>query len=827
MDRRKVLISAALYCLAPCSDAAEAIQFNTDMLDVKDRQNLDLNVFSVENFIMPGQYSLSVKINSTLLGEQTVTYIATEGDPKNSQLCLSIDQVDLFGLNASAKKALTWWNGGECLDLESIPGMQARGELSTSTLHLSIPQESLDYVAPNWDPPSRWDEGIPGILFDYSVNAQSTDSKQAHGRRENLSGNGVAGLNIGSWRLRGDWQAQIDRGAEQTSRQQFTWSRLYAYTALPSLRSSLSVGEDYLNSELFGSFRYTGASLNSNESMLPPNLRGYAPEIRGVAKSNARVVILQQGRVLYSTQVPPGPFRIRDLNDAVSGKLDVHVEEQDGSLQEFQVDTASIPYLTRPGTVRYKLTAGQPSDWQHNLEGSSFTTGEASWGVANGWSLYGGALAAKDYQSIAVGVGRDLSAFGAISFDVTQSQANAPELGTMTGKSYRTSYSKRFDEYDSQVTFAGYRFSEKNYLSMGEFLETRRDHQLIKQSKELYTATFSKQFVDAGLNVYFNYNHQTYWNNQPSDRYSASLSRYFNIGRLKNVSVSLNAYRSLMNNGTDDGVYLSMSIPWDGGGSISYSASINRGDSLQNLSYYDQIDEQNHYSLSAGTSKSAESISGFLSHSGDLAQIVASASHQTDSYSSMGLSIQGGLTATTKGAALHRNTVMGGTRLIVDTQGISDVPVRGQGNTTRSNVFGKAVIADVNNYYRNQVSIELDKLADDIEATRSTSQATLTEGAIGYRQFDVISGKKAMVRILLDNNEAPPFGATVKNNLGQETGIIGEAGSTYLNGMGPGRIMSVYWDGEEQCHFTVPNESTAEEHELELLCQTNHQAGDA
>ncbi len=45
-------------------------------------------------------------------------------------------------------------------------------------------------------------------------------------------------------------------------------------------------------------------------------------------------------------------------------------------------------------------------------------------GVADGWSLYGGALADKHYQSAAMGVGRDLAQFGALAFDVTHSHVN-------------------------------------------------------------------------------------------------------------------------------------------------------------------------------------------------------------------------------------------------------------------------------------------------------------------------------------------------------------------------------------------------------------------
>jgi outer membrane usher protein FimD/PapC len=58
--------------------------------------------------------------------------------------------------------------------------------------------------------------------------------------------------------------------------------------------------------------------------------------VTGISRSGGKVTISQQGRVLYETQVAAGPFRIQELNDAVSGTLDVRVEELDGSVQVFQ-----------------------------------------------------------------------------------------------------------------------------------------------------------------------------------------------------------------------------------------------------------------------------------------------------------------------------------------------------------------------------------------------------------------------------------------------------------------------------------------------------------
>lgn len=96
----------------------------------------------------------------------------------------------------------------------------------------------------------------------------------------------------------------------------------------------------------------------------------------GIARTNAKGNISQQGRVIYETTVAAGPFRIQDLNSAVSGQLDVKVEEQDGSVQQFQVTTATIPYLTRLGQVR---STGRPSDYNHHVEGPASGTTELSW----------------------------------------------------------------------------------------------------------------------------------------------------------------------------------------------------------------------------------------------------------------------------------------------------------------------------------------------------------------------------------------------------------------------------------------------------------------
>lgn len=662
---------------------AEAIEFNTDILDVNDRANIDLSQFSRPGYLMPGEYRFAIFINKHQLPEQTVFYYAPDNQPDNSAACLSPTLVEQLALKPDLLSTLKRWHEDQCLLLESLLGTEVKGDLAASALYISLPQAYLEYTAENWDPPARWEDGVAGVIFDYNINAQiGQQTRRGQQTNASTSGNGVAGVNLGVWRARADWQMRLDKQQGQSTASSLDWTRYYVYRAIKSLGAKLTLGEDYLASDIFDSFRFTGVSLITDINMLPPNLRGYAPEITGVAKSNATVIVSQQGRIIYQTQVAAGPFRLQDLNDALSGEINVEVKEQDGSIQSFTVNTASVPYLTRPGQLRYKLATGRPTDWRHHVNGDTFASGEFSWGINNGWSLFGGGGAAQNYASAAIGIGRDLMMFGALSFDITHARSQLTgltEVGDKTyrGNSYRLSYSKRFDHYNSQVTFAGYRFAEKGFMSMSEYLNAQSTGVRQYNSKEMYTVSYNQQFPDLGLSAYVNYYHQTYWDQPDNDRYSISLARYFDIGKWKNLSLNLTAYRNRYQQTNDDGAYLSLSLPWGEQGSLSMNSSWSERDNSQRLSYYNRLDERTNYQLSAGLSRSSGLVSGYYSHQGDLAQANANATYQQDRYRSAGLSFQGGFTGVKQGIAMHRGNQLGGTRVFVDTDGVSDIPLRG------------------------------------------------------------------------------------------------------------------------------------------------------
>lgn len=88
-----------------------------------------------------------------------------------------------------------------------------------------------------------------------------------------------------------------------------------------------------------------GVRLYTDNDMLPDSLNGFAPVVRGIAKSNAVVTIRQNGYIIYQSAVPQGPFALTDLNTTSSGgDLDVTIKEEDGSEQHFTQPYASWRY---------------------------------------------------------------------------------------------------------------------------------------------------------------------------------------------------------------------------------------------------------------------------------------------------------------------------------------------------------------------------------------------------------------------------------------------------------------------------------------------------
>ncbi|HBO21387.1 MAG TPA: fimbriae usher protein StfC [Providencia sp.] len=788
----------------------ESVDFNTDFLEAEGTENVDFSKFSHANYVPPGNYSLAIEVNRVKVAiEQPIIFFNPNYDDKVSLACITPEIYELLGLKNDWSAKIKWLNDGKCLDIRTIPEMSIQGDLAKNVVSISIPQAFMEYQDPDWDPPSRWDDGILGAFIDYNATGRVVNKQKGDkGTESGVTATGTMGANLGAWRLRADWQAQ--QGDLNKGNQSWAWNQLYLYRAIRALNSRLTIGEQYLSSTLFDSIRYIGASLETNESMLPPRLQGYAPEIAGVAKTNATIIVRQDGRIVYQSEVSPGPFRIQDVNSFGGGTLDVTIQEQDGSTTNYQVETSRLGTLTRPGQLIYQFVVGKPSKGEHSTQGPAFSLGSLSWGATNNTTFYGGVLGSSDYQNMAIGFGRDLAPFGVLSANLNISRAVMGSLDnnrTLTGNSYNLTYSKQFDEINSQITFAGYRFSERNYMNMSQFISRRYNGDTVDSGKELYTIIFGTAFPDYNTNMYLNYSHQTFWNRASTNQYNVTISNYFDFGKMKNISLSLTAYKTKSRDSDDDGIYLNLNLPLENNdSSISYSGSYSGNNHSNNVNYYNRIDNRSSYSVSTGTwDKEKITTSGMYNYDGDTTQVNVNGTYIQDNQSTLSMQLKGGFTMTPEGGALHRNnSISGGSRILVDTNGIEGIPIQNGVTPVKTNRYGKAVITSVMDYNRNNLKIDLKNVPDNAEAIQSTQYATLTEGAIGYRKFNVIQGEKLLGTISLADNSYPPFGASVVNDKKVEVGIVSDNGFVYLAGINPSDALEVNWGDKTTCHIQLP-----------------------
>nr|WP_254224632.1 fimbria/pilus outer membrane usher protein [Burkholderia multivorans] len=795
---------------------SHATEFNSSFLSIDGTTDVDLSQFSQADFTLPGEYMLEVQVNDLFYGLQPIEFVALDASGAGKP-CLRAELVAQFGLKPSLAKDLPRFHGGRCVDLAAIEGVTVRYLKGDGRLRITIPQAALEFTDGTYLPPERWSDGIAGAMLDYRVIANTNRSFGSGGRQTNaVQAYGTIGANWGAWRVRGDYQAQSNVGNTVYADRTFRFSRLYAFRALPSIQSTVTFGDDYLSSDIFDTFALTGASIRSDDRMLPPSLRGYAPLISGVARTNATVTVSQQGRVLYVTRVSPGAFALQNINTSVQGTLDVAVEEEDGSVQRFQVTTAAVPFLARTGQFRYKAAVGKPRRFGGAGITPFFGFGEAAYGLPFDVTVYGGFIAASGYTTIALGVGRDFGTFGAVSADVTHARARLWWNGaTRHGNSYRINYSKHFDGLDADVRFFGYRFSERDYTNFAQFSGDPTAYGLAN-SKQRYSATMSKRFGDTS--AYFSYDQTTYWERASEQRVGVTLTRAFSVGALRNLNVSVSAFRTQSAGASGNQVSVTATLPIGGRHTVTSNLTTGNGSTSVNAGYLYDDPAGRTYQISAGTTDGRASANASFRQRTSAYQLTAQASTVANGYAAASLEVDGSLVATQYGIAAHANGNAGDTRLLVSTDGVRDVPL--SGTLTHTDSRGYAVLDGISPYNVYDAAVNVEKLPLEVQVSNPIQRMVLTDGAIGFVQFSAARGSNLYLTLTDAAGKPLPFGASVQDAAnGKELGIVGEGGAAYLTQVQPKSSLVVRAGERTLCTIdTLPNRLQLEGTPIPVAC---------
>lgn len=433
-------------------------------------------LFETAGQIPAGSYLVTLFVNQVDLGQHQLMFKADKQGKVAPELTPAF--LHEMGVNTQALPAFVGLPPDVAIDNinELIPEARVRFDFPQQRLELSFPQIAMQANSQGAVDPALWDQGVPALLFNYSANGGRNwqDGQYDGGNtvQTNLFASVRGGLNWQAWRLRSDmtYTYNESRGGniDSQSNQQTQFSNTYLQRDIAALRSEILVGESNTENDVFDSIPFRGVKLNSSDDMLPISLRGFAPVISGIAQSNARVTVSQNGNVVYQTFVAPGPFRINDLfQTGQGGDLTVTITETDGTVRTQTVALSSLPVMRRPGSLKYELTTGRYNGGiTTSSKESDFVLGTLIYGLPYDVTLYGGGLVAQDYASMVAGSGVSLGSFGALSADITTSSTTlAGQDSRQQGSSYRIRYAKSLLETGTSIDLAAYRYSTRHYYS--------------------------------------------------------------------------------------------------------------------------------------------------------------------------------------------------------------------------------------------------------------------------------------------------------------------------------------------------------------------------
>lgn len=493
----------------------------------------DLSRFEKGQKITPGVYRVDIVLNQTIVDTRNVNFVELTPE-KGIAACLTTESLDAMGVNTDAFPAFKQLDKQACALLaEIIPDASVTFNVNKLRLEISVPQIAIKSNARGYVPPERWDEGINALLLGYSFSGansihSSADSDSGDSYFLNLN----SGVNLGPWRLRNN--STWSRSSGQTAE----WKNLSSYLqrAVIPLKGELTVGDDYTAGDFFDSVSFRGVQLASDDNMLPDSLKGFAPVVRGIAKSNAQITIKQNGYTIYQTYVSPGAFEISDLySTSSSGDLLVEIKEADGSVNSYSVPFSSVPLLQRQGRIKYAVTLAKYRTNSNEQQESKFAQATLQWGGPWGTTWYGGGQYAEYYRAAMFGLGFNLGDFGAISFDATQAKSTLADQSEHKGQSYRFLYAKTLNQLGTNFQLMGYRYSTSGFYTLSDTMYKHMDgyefndgddedtpmwsryYNLFYTKRGKLQVNISQQLGEYG-SFYLSGSQQTYWHTDQQDR---------------------------------------------------------------------------------------------------------------------------------------------------------------------------------------------------------------------------------------------------------------------------------------------------------------------
>lgn len=773
--------------------------------------NVDVSDYSYGNPVPEGNYTVNLVINENNRGKYNVFFKNIKNN-KQAEACFTPDQIETLGiipdssLGAQPDISKSAPDDNVCHPLNFYVSY-AKSYYNTADLflNLTVPQASLTQQYSDYIDPSRWEEGVTALFVDYNLNSYVSNSKNGNDKNTyyNTNINWTAGFNYNGWRFRNRSNSVWSKSDSFSNKN----IQLYAETDITPWKSRLTLGETFTSGRIFDSYGMRGAVLKSNTRMQPDSLNNFIPIITGIADSNARVLLRQNNYTIYETTVTPGPFEIKDYGAlGTNGTLQLVIIEADGREKVQDVVFSAPPMMLHPDTMQYSISAGELRD-SSSSDSPVVMEGEFLQGINNFLTWYTGFQLSENYKAVAIGNALN-TPIGGISVDMTHARSDLKDT-SQSGESFRISYSRLFENTDTNVIVSSYRYSNDGYLnfrdasmirSRGENYDDKkrdRDGNLINnylgvRAKNQYSINLNQRlWSNSSVSVMGNY--YDYWTaRSPSSQWSVSYQQ-----NLQYFSYSMAYQRAKTGLDSYDNTYMvNVNIPFYRGvnyqplfSNLSLMATRNAdGNTAFQTSVSGSQGEQSELSYNLGAianshSEARDSLNASANYRTSLGSYGVTASMDNKSNRQASVSANGSIVAHPGGVTMGPS-VNNAPFAIIEAEGAEGTTAL-NGSGSKVDGRGYAIVPNLNPYRENRVGLDASNASPDVDLIDDQTIVVPRDGAVIAVKIKTNIGKPVILIVKGRDGNFLPIGTNIYNSSGEYQTIVGQAGMAFLRG----------WDG--------------------------------
>ncbi|HFI2520357.1 TPA: fimbria/pilus outer membrane usher protein [Escherichia coli] len=780
--------------------------------DIIGEGNIDLSAFSRPGGGMEGEQEVAIYVNDEFYSRKTLFFKNTLDKGLLPEFTPGFFDELLSGDFLVSEEDKTISSSDF---LKKVPYSDINFNQGMSRVNISIPQAYLGDGAKLISSPDTWEYGGPAFLLDYNISGNRNDSGNYDSRSLYISSQ--MGVNLMKWRLRtsssySNYKTNSVWGGARSEQNSFY--NTYAERDISSLRAILRLGEVSTAGLILDSVPFRGVKLSSSDDMLGMRLRNYTPTVRGMASSQAVVTITQNGRQVYQTNVPAGPFELNDFYlSGYSGDMLVTVREADGSEHSFLQPYSTLPEMKREGVSGFEVSVGRYDNngAEHYYDAESFVYGNWSRGFARGVTFFAETLQAEKYQSLGGGSTLSLGRLGAASADISLSRAD--KYGDIRiGQSYGFKYSKSQIETGTTVTLATYRYSTENFYTFRDFVSKTDTARYIWENKLKSRMTFS---LSQSLGEYgylsANASQQDYWNSREVSR-NYSLTHSFSWNDIYfSTTLSMDDQRGRETGHLSNkqaGIYasvpLSKLLPGTDPTSSSLTWSTSHADhKVRNSVTLDgkvpESDVRYRVGGSWGNGTTEGSRMASVSWTGDHASTSLGYT-RVGKYRTLDYSMSGAAVMYPWGIAVGNSSVTGDGAIVVETPGAKGVRTS---TGYKTSWLGTALISSPQKYTENRINLYPDGLPSDTVLGETSKTAVPAKGAVVVLDYTVFRGSQVVFTLRQADGNPLPFGTVITLDgvsRGKEnSGIVGEEGRVYMAGIPEKGTLTASWGLNKTC----------------------------